>query len=126
MNNHSEDCDVNDINPDGIKKPCNCRITEAALLIANVAKDTSVVETEIAPSVMWIHHPKWTMAINRTKNPISVMYVSVGAKIPFGGFAVFSEPEVKLSGVFDANEGYLNNADEFIADMRQLLEKEAV
>jgi hypothetical protein len=22
--NHHPDCDVNDINPDGIKKPCNC------------------------------------------------------------------------------------------------------
>lgn len=25
MSDHHENCDVNDINPDGIKKPCNCR-----------------------------------------------------------------------------------------------------
>jgi hypothetical protein len=24
MIEHNPDCDVNDINPDGIKKPCNC------------------------------------------------------------------------------------------------------
>ncbi len=24
MSEHNEDCDVNDVNPEGIKKPCNC------------------------------------------------------------------------------------------------------
>jgi hypothetical protein len=30
--NHSPDCDVLDVNPEGIKKPCNCLAGEAALL----------------------------------------------------------------------------------------------
>lgn len=45
---HNPDCDVNDINPDGIKKPCNCGLDS---LTAQLQEATKAYETVKA----WAH-----------------------------------------------------------------------
>ena len=101
-----------------MSEPTN-RITEAALLIANVAQQNGTHHDNEADG--WIHGNKFTVCINRSKGNVTASLLGNFARIPFGGFAVLQG--TALEGVFSANEGYLNNADEFIADMRQLLEE---
>ena len=43
---HNPDCDVNDINPDGIKKPCNCGV--APKCAVQLCGSTAVCEMAVA------------------------------------------------------------------------------
>lgn len=109
---------------DHMESKAKGRITEAALLIANVVE---FLKEEEAPPPHWIHHDKWSIAINRSKGDIIVTWVTnTPVKIPFGSMAIWNDSTDQLCGVFSTNEGYLNNADEFINDMKELLEKEVV